>query len=141
MNKPIALALVLALLTAAPLASARSETRPDTPLAAPGLEAGWICKRADNVCGLRDGKQLSKPGKINYKRCLKATPEYKKMEDDGIRPESPEGIRLRTAASNRVRKAANTVRKAGGYCSVWKSISHKDGRSIDDLTSRVTAQY
>jgi hypothetical protein len=141
MKNPIVPALALAFLTAAPLAAARPVAS-EAPLATPApLEAQWICKRADNVCGLRDGKQLSNPAKLNYKRCLQATPEYKKMEDEGVRSDSPEGIRLKAAAANRVRQAANTVRQAGGYCSVWKAISHKDGRRIDDLTSRVIAQY
>jgi hypothetical protein len=33
------------------------------------------------------------------------------------------------------------VRNSGGYCSVWKTIRHKDGRAIDDLTSQVIAKY
>lgn len=140
MKKPIALALVAALAAAsAPIAPASSAEAPSSPLTA--FEVEWIVKRSDNVCGLRNGKQLSNPAVINYGRCLAATPEYKKMKDDGIKPESPEGIRLRSAASNRVRKAANTVRKAGGYCSVWKAVSHKDGRRIADLTTRVVGQY
>jgi len=137
MNQPFVPAVVLALVAAAPLASARPVAGP-TPTA---VEAEWICKREDNICGLRDGKQLSNPAQLNYERCLAATPEFKQMKNDDIRPESPEGIRLRAAAVNRVRKAANTVRQAGGYCSVWKSISNKDGRRIDDLTTRVISQY
>lgn len=108
---------------------------------APALERGWIAKRGDNLCGLRDPKQLSHPAKLNYKRCLAATPEMKKMESEGIRPSSPAGIQLKTAAATRVSNAANTVRKAGGFCSVWKAIKHSDGRDVTDITARIVGQF
>jgi len=105
------------------------------------FQAGWVVKRGDNLCGLRDPKQLSNPAKVNYKRCLAATPEMKKMESEGIRPGSPEGIQLKNAAATRVSTAANTVRKAGGFCSVWKAIKHNDGRDVSDITARIVGQY
>ena len=39
-----------------------------------------------------------------------------------------------------MREKAEAVRVAQGYCSVWKSISHKDGRTIPDITDLVKAQ-
>lgn len=120
---------------------------PQVPAVA-GLEAAaapfgrdWILRTADNVCGLRDANQLTHPGAIDFESCLAATPEMKKIESQGIDPRSAEGIQLRNAAVTRVTNAAEAVRSAGGYCSVWKEIRHKDGRAIDDLSSRVIAQY
>ena len=106
------------------------------------LEAGakWIVDRADNICGLDDAKMLSKPAKVDYDALLKATSEMKKIRDDKIDPSSPEGIRLRQAAVDRVRGAADKVRVAEGYCSVWKQIRHQDGRAIPDITDLVKAQ-
>jgi hypothetical protein len=101
----------------------------------------WIVDASDSICGLRDPEQLSKPAVVNFERCLAGTPELKRMKKEGIRPNTPEGIQLRTEAVDRVTNAANTVRKAGGFCSVWKSIEHRDGRTIPDLTSRVLGQY
>ena len=105
------------------------------------VERGWVAKKGDNLCGLRDLNQISTPAKLNYKRCLAATPEMKKMKADGIKASSPEGIQLANAAATRVNTAANTIRLAGGFCSVWKSIKHNDGRTVSDITARVVSQY
>ena len=101
---------------------------------------GWIVDRSDNICGLDDPKMLSKPAKVDYDSLLRATPEMKKIKDDKIDPNSPQGIQLRQAAASRVQKAADKVRAADGYCSVWKAIKHQDGRAIPDVTDAVKAQ-
>jgi len=119
-------------------ASATSST--DLGSALPELGAKWIVDRADSICGLDDAKMLSKPAKVDYDALLKATSEMKKIRDDKIDPSSPEGIRLRQAAVDRVRGAADKVRVAEGYCSVWKQIRHQDGRAIPDITDLVKAQ-
>lgn len=100
----------------------------------------WVVDRADNICGLDDAKMLSKPAKVDYDALLKCTAEMKKIRDDKIDPGSPEGIRLRQAAVDRVRVAADKVRVAEGYCSVWKQVRHQDGRAITDVTDLVKAQ-
>ncbi len=140
MKKLLALLLVAGLSASASVA-APSATVDGDAFAGPAVESKWIAKRTDNIVGLKDANQLSNPAVINVKRCLAATPEMKKMKKDGIRADSPEGIRLKNAAANRVRNAADTVRTAGGYCSVWKAIKHQDGRRIPDLTTRVVGQY
>jgi hypothetical protein len=104
------------------------------------VSTGWVVDRADNICGLDDPKMLSKPAKVDYDGLLKATAEMKKIKDDKIDPNSPQGIQLRQAAATRVQKAADKVRAADGYCSVWKTIRHQDGRSIPDITDAVKAQ-
>ena len=126
-------------------------TQPECPVACPepapvtAVESAafsqWEASTTDNICGLRDLEQLSKPAQINYERCLKATPEMKRIKKEGIRPQSPEGIQLKSEAVDRVAKAANLVREAGGFCSVWKAITHKEGKRVPDLTSRVIGQY
>jgi hypothetical protein len=105
-------------------------------------EAGatWIVDRADNICGLDDPKMLSKPAKVDYDGLLRATPEMKKIKDDKIDLNSPQGIQLRQAAATRVQTAAEKVRAANGYCSVWKAIRHQDGRTVPDITDSVKAQ-
>ena len=102
--------------------------------------AGWIVDRADNICGLDDAKMLSKPAKVDYDALLKATPEFKKIKDDKIDPNSPQGIQLRQAGVTRVQTAAEKVRVAESYCSVWKTIRHSDGRVVADITEAVKAQ-
>ena len=102
--------------------------------------SGWVVDKADNICGLDDPKMLSKPAKVDYDALLKATPEMKKIKDDKIDPNSPQGIQLRQAAATRVQTAAEKVRVADGYCSVWKTIRHQDGRAIPDITDAVKVQ-
>ena len=97
----------------------------------------WIADRADSICGLDDPRLLSYPAKVNYGLLFQATSEMKKLRDQGIDPYSPEGIQLRAKAADRVQAAAERVRLKGGYCSVWKRISHRDGRVIPDLTNEV----
>ena len=98
------------------------------------VSTGWIVKSGDNICGLSDPKKLSNPAKVRYDELRNATPEIKKMKDKNIDPNSPEGIQLKQAAVDRIRKASDSVRKDKGHCSIWKKIRHKDGRSISDIT-------
>lgn len=105
------------------------------------LSRDWTGKTEDNICGLRDLSQVSNPVVIDFQACLDATPEMKKIKSEKIDPKSPEGIRLVTEATNRVTQACEAVQRANGYCSVWKSIRHKDGRAITDISSQVTAQF
>jgi hypothetical protein len=104
------------------------------------LTQTWICDRSDNICGLDDPRMLSKPCKVDYDALLKATPEMKKITNDKIDPNSSEGINLRQKAVDRIRDKAEAVRTANGYCSVWKTIRHADGRNIPDITDLVKAQ-
>jgi len=121
----------------APRALAVSSTT--VSVSANEVGTGWVVDRADNICGLDDPKMLSKPAKLDYDTLLRATPEMKKVKDDKIEPNSPQGIQLRQAAATRVQTAADKVRAADGYCSVWKTIKHTDGRAIPDITEAVKA--
>jgi hypothetical protein len=110
-----------------------------SPAEARAALAGWICDRADNICGLDDAKMLSSPAKVDFDALYKVTPEYKKIRDDKIDPNSSEGIHLRQKAHDRIRDAAESVRAQKGHCSVWKAVKHSDGRPIPDITEAVKA--
>jgi hypothetical protein len=101
--------------------------------------SGWIADRADSICGLDDPRLLSNPARVDYPRVMRATPEMKKLHDNNIDPASPAGIQLKTQAVDRIRAAAETVRVQTGHCSVWKHISHKDGREVPELSAQVIA--
>lgn len=101
----------------------------------------WILRAADNVCGLRDPNQLTYPAVIDFDACLEATPEMRRVRDQGIDPQSAEGIQLRSKAVTRLTNACESVRTANGHCSVWKEIRHKDGRTIPDVSSQVIALF
>jgi hypothetical protein len=103
------------------------------------VAVGWVCDRADSICGLDDPKMLSKPAKLDYDALYKATSEYKKIRDEKIDPNSSEGIQLRQRAVDRIREKTESIRSQNGYCSVWKTIKHQDGRVVPDITDQVKA--
>lgn len=106
--------------------SSTSEAAPD-----------WIVKQSDNICGLKNARQLSNPGKVDFASLYASTPEAKKIKRDGIDPESPEGNRLRVSATERIGKAAAQVMSDRGLCSIWKSIRSRTGRAPQDVTETV----
>jgi len=128
------LAIVLALMThpAAPVSA---------PTVAPAprvvVESEWKANESDNIAGLSDLKKLSNPAVVDYDALLAATAEMKEIERERIDPESTKGRSLRQQAADRVTKAADAIRKEKRHCSVWKQISHKDGRKIPDITQAV----
>jgi len=103
------------------------------------ISTGWVCDRADSICGLDDPKMLSKPAKLDYDALYKATSEYKKIRDEKIDPNSSEGIQLRQRAVDRIREKTESIRSQNGYCSAWKTIRHQDGRAVPDITDQVKA--
>ncbi len=143
---PICLALALATFTFPSNLFLPTAPKPDpAPVQAAepvaSLAKDWIGKTADNICGLRDIGQVSNPALVDWQACLDATPEMKKAKADKVDLDTPEGIKLVTAATNRITTACEATRTANGYCSVWKTIKHKDGRAITDITDLVKAQY
>lgn len=100
----------------------------------------WIAKSTDNVCGLKEASQVSNPAVVDWQALLEATPEVRKLRSEKIAEDSPEGIQLLNEAANRVTQACESLRSSQGHCSVWKSIRHKDGRAVTDLTDLVRAQ-
>ena len=98
---------------------------------------GWQAKPQDNICGLSNTRQVTCPARVDYKKVLRATPEMKDLARRGIDPRSAEGTILRQRAVDRVRRAGSKVMRNNGHCSLWKRISHRDGRKVQDLTSAV----
>lgn len=98
---------------------------------------GWRAQAEDNIVGLRDPKKLSNPSKVDYPALMALTAEMKRIKREGIDESSAEGIQLRNRAASKVATACETVMNAEGHCSVWKTISHEDGRAITDITAKV----
>lgn len=137
------LAAVALLAGAAPLApaptSAGSLATAETPLTleVSSPATAWRAQAEDNIVGLRDPKKLSNPSLVDYPTLMAATAEMKRIKREGIDESSPEGIQLKNRAASKVATACETVMNAQGHCSVWKTISHEDGRTITDLTTKV----
>ena len=101
---------------------------------------GWSANSSDHLAGISDLKKVSNPAVVDYDQLYEATEEIKKMRKEKIDPDSAKGRSLRQQAAERVTKAANAIRKEKRHCSVWKAISHKDGRKVDDITAEVEAK-
>ncbi|MEM9799518.1 MAG: hypothetical protein AAGA20_04265 [Planctomycetota bacterium] len=129
--------LTLSLLPAAP--PEPSLPAPDHALVLPddGRGTPYIVEKSDNICGLDQPRQLTKPAAVDYQALLDATPEAKKIKKEGIDPKSSKGITLMAKARSRVLKACESVRQSGGYCSVWKTIKRRDKKAIPDVTDAV----
>ena len=110
---------------------------PDAAHPAWALETGWRANASDNIAGLSDLKKLSNPAVVDYAACLAATTEMQEIERDRIDPDSAKGRSLRQQALDRVTKAAEAVRQEKRFCSIWKAIAHKDGRSVPNVTHDV----
>ena len=139
--KYLKLACAALVVAFAPAAAGAADGTPTvhTPLAnsvVPDAD-DWVCREEDNICGLRDKRTLSSPAKVDWDTLLGETPEMEEMDRKGIDPNSARGIELRQKAVERLTAACEAARDAAGHCSVWKSIRHKDGRDIADLTEDV----
>jgi hypothetical protein len=132
--------IVLAVFAVVPARASVLHLLEQAPIVRGEVGVTWIVDRADSICGLDDPKMLSKPAKVDYEALLAATPEMKRMKDDKVDPNSPQGIQLRQTAVTHVQAAVEKARAAGGYCSVWKAIRHKDGRAVPDITEAAKAQ-
>ncbi|MEL6716517.1 MAG: hypothetical protein AAFP86_22240, partial [Planctomycetota bacterium] len=102
-----------------------------------GKGTPYVVNKSDNICGLDQPRQLTNPAVVDYDALVAATPEAKKIKKDKIDPKSSEGITLMTKARARVLKACEAVRASGGHCSVWKSISRRDGKAVSNITAAV----
>jgi hypothetical protein len=132
--------ILIAILSLAMGGAASAEVQPvpaATELGAEPSAETWIAKKSDNICGISDPKKVSNPAKVKYDKCLAETWPMKKIEEEDIDPESPEGKALRAKAVRLVTKAAQQVMGDNAYCSVWKAIKHADGRDVPDVTDEV----
>lgn len=127
--------------SAAGVPQADARTSVVTTAVAAANYAGWQVDKSDNICGLDDARQLSNPVVVDYDRLMGATPEMKRLKDEKIDPNSSEGIQLRQKAVDRIREKCEALRVQKGYCSVWKTARHSDGRAIADVTDSVIALF
>lgn len=97
----------------------------------------WQARATDNVVGLADLKKLSNPARIDYDHVLDATPEMQEIRRERIDPDSPKGRSLRQQGSDRVTKASQAAMIDLGHCSVWKAISHSEGRQVPNVSQAV----
>ena len=116
-----------------------SAARAQDPAPASGVvvEDKWVADKDDNICGISDARKISNPGVVDYDELWEATPEIKKLNKEGIDPDSAEGKALRNEAKTRITKACQKIQGEKGLCSVWKKISHTGSKTASDITSKV----
>jgi len=100
----------------------------------------WRAEVSDNICGVSNLRQVQNPSVVNYKKVLLATPEMKDLRARDIDPQSAQGQILRERAVDHVRRTGSQVMRRSRNCSMWKEISHRDGRVIRDLTYEVISE-
>lgn len=122
------------------LVDAHPVPTPATP-SGPSTFHEWIAKDSDNICGISALKRVTNPSLVDYDQLFASTPQIKEMKRRDIDPDSTEGKALRKGAQTLITKSSELVRVAKGHCSVWKVISHQDGRKIPDVTQDVLERF
>lgn len=137
-QRTLAAVLVLALAGSAHAGAPRATTDDRGTLGPIALPAHpWTADEEDFICGIENLEHVSHPAVVDYEELYEATPQIREMEEEGIDPDSVEGRALRKAARKLIIKSCQKVREAESHCSVWKAISHEDGRDIPDITEDV----
>tara|TARA_R110002020_G_scaffold281534_1_gene497197 strand:- start:739 stop:1149 length:411 start_codon:yes stop_codon:yes gene_type:complete len=100
------------------------------------VEDDWIATPADNICGIKNPKQVSNPGVISWQQAMDETKEMKKIKRENIDKTSALGITLIEAATRKTRNACQKVMNTENLDSVWKNISHVRKTPMD-ITHKV----
>jgi Skp family chaperone for outer membrane proteins len=82
------------------------------------------------------------PATLSEKTVRAATPEWQKIESEGIDPQSARGKQLITKMNSRINKAVKSVADAESCDMVTRKKDLKDdrGRTVTDLTDLVVAK-
>jgi len=105
-----------------------------------GRGTDYVVDNRDNICGLTDPRQLTRPARVDHAKLIALTPQMQRMKREKINPASAKGIQLRTEAAKVVSRACEKIRRQKSYCSVWKNIRRRDGKKIADITALVKRQ-
>lgn len=81
----------------------------------------------------------SAPATIDYAKVKEATREWKKLRNDGIDPDSAQGMQLLQQMSDRIREAASQAANDESRDLVVRKddIVDPQGKSVADLTDKV----
>lgn len=82
------------------------------------------------------------PAVVNEKKVRAATPEWQKIVDEGIDPQSARGKQLITRMNLRIKQAIESIADSESKDMVTRKKDLKDdrGRTVIDLTSKVVAK-
>ncbi|MEZ6037964.1 MAG: hypothetical protein R3F29_10815 [Planctomycetota bacterium] len=103
-----------------------------------GLSAQVTVKRGA-VVYTGSASNTTAPATIDEKEVRESTPEWKKMQDEDIDPDSAHGKQLIVKMNQRIREAVKSVASAESRDMVTRKQDMKDdqGREVVDLTQKV----
>jgi hypothetical protein len=107
---------------------------------APAMAQVVVKKGAVLYCG--SASNTSAPATIQESRVREATPEWKKMQAEGIDPDSAHGRQLLVQMNNRIRDAVKAIAAAESRDMVTRKddITDKQGKDVVDLTDKVASK-
>ncbi|MBL8754763.1 MAG: hypothetical protein JNK15_15775 [Planctomycetes bacterium] len=84
----------------------------------------------------------SAPATVQESKVKEATPEWKRIQSEGIDTESAHGKQLLVQMNNRIREAVKSVAEAEGRDMVARKddITDAQGRTVVDLTDKVVTK-
>ena len=108
---------------------------------ASGLAAQVTVKKGA-VVYVGSASNTTAPATVSETKLRDATPEWKKMQADGIDADSAQGKQLLTQMNTRIRKAVKDVAETEKRDMVTRKddISDKQGRDVVDLTDKVVTK-
>ena len=108
--------------------------------AAPAFAQVTLKRGAVVYCG--SAANTSAPATVDHEKVRDATPEWQKIENEGIDPDSARGRQLITKMNSRIRKAVRSVATDEGRDLVTRESDVQDdqGREVVDLTDEVVSK-
>lgn len=81
----------------------------------------------------------TRPATVNWKKVRNATDEWKKIQDEGLRKDSPKYRILHGKMLKKIKAASRAAASSGGYDLVVRSgdISNDRGLPVSDITQDV----
>lgn len=109
-------------------------------LAVPLLAQVTVKKGA--VIYVGSASNTTAPATVKESKIKEATPEWKKIQAEGIDVDSAQGKQLLVQMNNRIREAIKDVAKAESRDMVTRKcdLTDKQGRDVVDLTDKVVAK-
>ena len=112
------------------------------PLVLTVAASAQVTLKRKAVVYIGSAANTSAPATVDEKKVRASTPEWQKIERDGIDPGSARGKQLITKMNDRIRKAVKSVADDEGRDMVTRKKDLKDdrGRDVADLTDAVISE-
>ena len=111
-------------------------------LAAVAPLAAQVTVRKGAVVYHGSASNTSAPATVHACKVKEATPEWRRIQNEGIDPDSAQGKQLLVQMNNRIRDAIKEVAESESRDMVTRKddITDKQGRDVLDLTDKVVSK-